>query len=296
MTYQTLKKRRQQSIDQLLQAAESMSNKKDYSDDRFWNPVVDKQGNSYSVIRFLPSKAEGELPWNKYYEHAFQGPTGMWYIEKCLSSIGQDDPVNEHNSILWNSGDDDKKSVVRDRKRKLRYVSNILVIKDPSNPENEGKVFLFRYGAKVFEKIMDVMQPKFDDEKPMNPFDLWEGADFKLKIRKYEGYRNYDKSEFDIQSAVSDNDEELEEIFNKCYSLSEFTDPKNYKSYEELKRKFQMTIGEVSDKPEPKNEEYRAPKSEPQSQPEVSVDTDLDEDENEEDTLSYFSKLAQEDD
>jgi hypothetical protein len=296
MTYQTLKKRRQQSIDQLLAAAESMSNKKDYSDDRFWNPLVDKSGNGYAVIRFLPSSSEGELPWAKYYEHSFQGPNGMWYIEKCLSSIGKDDPVNEHNTVLWNSGDDDKKNIARDRKRKLRYVSNVLVLKDPANSENEGKVFLFRYGAKIFEKIMDVMQPKFEDETPMNPFDLWEGADFKLKIRKYEGYRNYDRSEFDEPSAISGDDSELETIFNRCFELGEFTSPENYKTYEELKKRFSLVIGEVTESTNIPVASYSEPKS-VQAKTETSVaETNETEDDEEDDTLSYFSKLAQEED
>ena len=196
MSFANLKKNRDQ-ISKLLQAAEAVggsTEKKSYEDNRFWKPTVDKVGNGYAVIRFLPAAECNDLPWARYGDHGFKGPTGLWYIERSLTSTGQQDPVGELNSKLWNSGIDADKEIARDRKRRLHYVSNVMVVNDPANPANEGKVFMYQYGKKIFDKIMDLMQPTFADEKPVNPFDFWEGADFKLKIRQVEGYRNYDKS------------------------------------------------------------------------------------------------------
>jgi hypothetical protein len=248
MSFAALKSKRSSSIDQLVKAAESVgggSEKKSYGDDRFWKPEVDKAGNGYAVIRFLPA-AEGEdLPWVRYWDHGFKGPTGRWYIENSLTSIGQQDPVGELNSQLWNSGVEADKEKARAQKRRLHYVTNIMVVSDPANPANEGKVFLYKFGKKIFDKIMDVMQPAFQDEDPVNPFDFWEGADFKLKIRNVEGYRNYDKSEFAGQSSLLGGDDaKLEEVYGKLYSLQDFVDPKNYKSYAELKAKLNQVLGE----------------------------------------------------
>lgn len=245
MSFNTLKKNREAAISKLANAAEKAGGSKTYGDDRLWSPTVDKSGNGYAIIRFLPAKEGEDLPWVRFWDHGFKGPTGRWYIERSLTSIGQPDPASELNSVLWNSGIDKDKEIARERKRRLHYVSNILVISDPGNPANEGKVFLFKYGKKIFDKINDLMQPQFQDETPVNPFDFWGGANFRLKIRNFEGYRNYDKSEFDKPSQLFDGDDErLEEVYNQLYSLSEYTDPANYKSYADLKRKLIEVLGE----------------------------------------------------
>ena len=296
MSLSNLKSSRGSAIDKLVQAAEAVSSKaetKSYGDDRFWKPTRDKAGNGYAVIRFLPPKEGEDLPWARYWDHGFKGPTGMWYIENSLTSIGKDDPVSEANTVLWNSGRDEDKALARERKRRLHYVSNILVVSDPSNPENEGKVFLYKFGKKIFDKIMDVMQPQFQDEDPVNPYDFWEGADFKIKIRKVEGWVNYDKSEFADQSALFNSDEEkLEEVYSKVYSLAELTDPKNYKSYAELKAKFNKVLGVdagvVAEAPMVAETIEAAPIATASAVEEPTASAD------EDDTLSYFAKLAQE--
>jgi len=295
-------KGRTADITKLVAAAEAAggsTEKKSYADDRFWKPEVDKSGNGYAVIRFLPA-AEGEdLPWVKYWDHGFKGPNGLWYIENSLTSIGQSDPVSEYNSQLWNSGIESDKDKARAQKRRLHYVTNVQVISDPANPANEGKVFLFKFGKKIFDKIMDVMQPQFADETPVNPFDFWEGANFKLKIRNVEGYRNYDKSEFDAPSQLAD-DAQLESIYNRLYTLQEFLDPKNYKSYDELKAKLVRVLGdEISYSTAEQvslDETAAAPAMATAAEPDIryapapseTVATADDDD----DTMSYFSKLA----
>jgi hypothetical protein len=212
-------------------------------DDRFWYPAVDKAGNGYSVIRFLPAPGEEDLPFVRMFEHGFKGPTGSWYIENSLTTIGQKDPVGEYNTQLWNSGLDSDKEIARKQKRKLSYVSNVYVITDQLNPENEGKVFLFKYGKKIWDKLNDVMNPQYADEAAINPFDLWAGANFKLKIRNVEGYRNYDKSEFAAAAPLSTDDEEMEAIWKKTNSLKAFLAPSNFKSYDELKAKLNKVLG-----------------------------------------------------
>ena len=246
MGFAELKKNSKKSIQQLVSAAEATTKKGSYGDDAEWKPTVDKAGNGYAVLRFLPA-AEGEdLPWVRYWDHGFKGSTGRWYFEKSLTTIGQNDPVSELNSQLWNSGRDEDKELARDRKRKLHYVANILVVADTAAPENEGKVFKYKFGAKIFEKLNEAMTPEFDDETPVNPYDFWEGADFKLKIRQVAGFRNYDKSEFDKVSALfGGDDKKLEELYKKLHSLSEYTDPASYKSYAELRKKLYEVIGEV---------------------------------------------------
>ena len=296
MTFQNLKRNRDQ-ISKLVQAAESVggsTEKKSYVDERVWKPTVDKAGNGYAVLRFLPASEGAELPWVRYWDHGFKGPTGLWYIENSLTSIGQTDPVGELNSRLWNTGNDSDKEKARAQKRRLHYVTNILVLQDPSNPANEGKVFLYKFGKKIFDKIMDSMQPEFADEDPVNPFDFWEGADFKLKIRNVEGYRNYDKSEFSGVSSLYDADESrLESVYNQLHDLSEFTNPTNYKSYDELKAKLMKVLGEEATagaytvRQEMQINEP-APSPEPQRLEPVSADQLSDED----DTMSYFAKLA----
>ena len=296
MSFQNLKRNRDQ-ISKLVQAAESVGGStetKSYVDERIWKPTVDKAGNGYAVLRFLPATEGAELPWVRYWDHGFKGPTGLWYIENSLTSIGQSDPVGELNSRLWNTGNDSDKEKARAQKRRLHYVTNILVLQDPSNPANEGNVFLYKFGKKIFDKIMDSMQPEFADEEPVNPFDFWEGADFKLKIRNVEGYRNYDKSEFSSPSALYEGeDTRLETVYDQLHDLSEFTSPSNYKSYDDLKAKLMKVLGEEATagaytvKQEMQiNEPIPAP--EPQRLEPVSADQLSDED----DTMSYFAKLA----
>lgn len=296
MSLENLKSMRGSSIDKLVKAAEAVSTTKtettSYDDDRFWKPTRDKAGNGYAVIRFLPQKEGEDLPWVRYWDHGFKGPTGLWYIENSLTSIGQPDPVSEHNSVLWNSGRDEDKAVAREQKRRLHYVSNVLVISDPDNPQNEGKVFLYKFGKKIFDKIMDVMQPQFADEDPVNPFDFWEGADFKLKIRKVEGWVNYDKSEFSSPSSLFDGDEgRLNEVYGQLYALQDFVDPKNYKTYDELKAKLNRVLGVDA------GFSMEAPQPAPvvESPTFASDDTPFAEnDSDEDDTLSYFARLAKE--
>jgi len=278
----------------LVGAAGSTTEKKSYGDDRMWKPTVDKAGNGYAVIRFLPAVEGDDLPWAKYWDHFFQGPTGQWYVEKSLTTIGKDDPVSEMNSKLWNTGIEADKDLARKRKRRLHYVSNIYVVSDPENPENEGKVFLYTYGAKIFEKIMDSMQPKFQDETPVNPFDMWKGANFKMKIANVAGYRNYDRSEFAPAEALHTDDNVLEGIYNKQYALKEFTDPSSFKSYSELNLKLTRVLGEEVKMPAveddaPFNDEPAM--SDPvatAADPVARADSDND------DTMSYFAKLAAE--
>ena len=290
------------SIDKLVKAAEAVSTTKtesnSYDDDRFWKPTRDKAGNGYAVIRFLPQKEGEDLPWVRYWDHGFKGPTGLWYIENSLTSINQPDPVSEHNSILWNSGRDEDKAIAREQKRRLHYVSNVLVISDPDNPQNEGKVFLYKFGKKIFDKIMDVMQPQFADEEPVNPFDFWEGADFKLKIRKVEGWVNYDKSEFSSPSSLFDGDEgRLNEVYGQLYSLQDFVDPKNYKTYDELKAKLNRVLGVDAgfsmEAPAPAPV-VEAPTMASDDTPFADTSFPPADDGDEDDTLSYFARLAKE--
>src|SRR6056300_392908 len=225
----------------LVKEVEKMNNAGSSGDDRLWKLECDKIGNGYAVIRFLPAPNGEDLPFVKLYSHAFQGPGG-WYIENSLTTLGQKDPVSEYNTMLWNNGTDAGKDAARKQKRKLTYVANIYVVKDPANPENEGKVFLFKFGKKIFDKITAAMQPEFEDEEPINPFDFWAGANFKLKIRKVDGYWNYDKSEFEAPSKINEDDDYIEALWKKQYALKEFSAPTNFKSYDALKQKFEKTV------------------------------------------------------
>lgn len=303
MSFAKLKRNRDQ-ISKLQQAAsEQSTGRKSYVDDRIWSPTLDKAGNGYAVIRFLPEAEGSDVPWIRYWDHGFQGPTGLWYIEKSLTSIGQDDPVGKYNSELWDTGLEENKEIVRKQKRRLHYVSNIYVVSDPSNPANEGKVFLFKFGKKIFDKIMDIMNPQFDDEEPVNPFDFWEGANFKLKIRQVEGYRNYDKSEFASPGPLSDDDDELEQIYIKMYDLNEFLDPKTYKSYDELRERMNKVLL-LEEKRTTKqmvdlDDEINPPEIK-RSEPKLSTSNDTDNvfgssDDGADDNLSFFEKLANED-
>ena len=244
MSFDALKKNRSSSLDKLNSQLEKISTKSysDPNEGKFWKPTRDKAGNGFAIIRFLPAPAGEEMPFVRIWDHGFQGPTGLWYIENSLTTINQDDPVSEYNSKLWNSGLDSDKELARKQKRRLKYVANIQVIKDGANPENDGKVFMYQFGKKIFDKLNDLMNPQFEDETPVNPFDLWEGANFRLKIRQFEGYPNYDKSEFDAPSALSTDDAELERIYNQEHSLQELVDPKNFKSYAELKAKLYRVL------------------------------------------------------
>lgn len=299
MSFANLKRNRSSINDLVAAASSDSSDKSKYNDERLWKPHVDKAGNGYAVIRFLPAAEGNELPWARYWDHGFKGPTGQWYIEKSLTSIGQQDPVSEMNSRLWNSGNDADKEIVRERKRRLHYVSNILVESDPANPENEGKVFLYVYGKKIHDKIMDIMQPQFADEEPVNPFDFWEGASFKLKIRNVEGYRNYDKSEFASQKPLYDGDDDkLEQVYESLYDLNEFSDPANYKTYDELQARLSLVLGEAAPRKTSEQvdldntQEPSVGKSEPAKEP-VSNNAASSAEEDDEDTLSYFKRLAE---
>ena len=304
MSFSDLKK--QSSLGSLTQKlvkeVEKMSTTSSSGDDRLWKPEMDKTGNGFAVIRFLPAPEGEELPWAKIYSHAFQGPGG-WYIENSLTTLGQKDPVSEHNRELWNSGSDKDKETVRKQKRKLSYYSNIYVVKDPANPSNEGKVFLFKYGKKIFDKIMEAMQPEFEDETPINPFDFWQGANFKLKLVKKDGYWNYDKSEFDRVAPLLDDDDALEAVWKKQYSLTAVTAPDQFKSYEDLEKRLKYVLGQkTAARPrldeEVDNEDndrgsYAPDFTSRRSEPELPVVSSSN-DEDEDDALSYFSRLANE--
>ena len=308
MSFAELKRNRtdlSKLVEQAKETAGANTTKRQSDDPRFWQPTRDKAGNGYAVIRFLPGAADAATPWIRYWDHAFKGPSGQWYIEKSLTSIGQQDPLSELNSKMWNSGVESDKGIVRQRKRNLRYVANVLIVSDPSAPENEGQVKLYRFGKKIFDKIMDSMQPQFPDETPVNPFDMWEGADFTIKIRKVEGYPNYDASSFKSPAPVPGSDEELEALYNTQHDLNEWTDPKSYKTYEELKDRLAKVLGEAAPRPTMKQEaslemndtapsfnSAPAPAAPMASAPPISTaEAASDED----DTMSYFAKLAADD-
>lgn len=303
MSFSDLKRNSANSFEKLNQELTKLNtNQSNSRDDRVWTCATDKAGNGYAIIRFLPAPAGEDVPFIRLFTHGFKGPGG-WYIENSLTTIGQQDPIAELNTRLWNSGVESDKETVRKQKRQLNFYSNIYVVKDPANPENEGKVFLFRYGKKIFDKITDLMNPQFEDEKPVDPFNLWTGANFKLKIRKFEGYPNYDKSEFDTPGPLSDDDDKLEAIYNQEYSLKELIDPKNFRSYDELKRRLDRALGLTTGNA-PSNarqqfiDEDDIPSFEPAPQPRAqearpapaasSVDDD-------DDDFAFFKQLAEDD-
>ena len=287
-------KSRRTDITALVEAAkESAGGSKFEKEDtsHIWKPTVDKAGNGYAVIRFLP--AEGDVPWVRYWDHGFKGDTGKWYIEKSLTSLGQADPLGEFNAKLWNSGNEDDRATVRKQKRRLHYVVNIQVVSDPSAPHNEGKVFLYQFGKKIFDKIQDLMQPQFPGETPCDPFDLWAGADFQLKIRQLDGYRNYDKSEFKASTALAEGDEvQLQAIMNQIYDINYYSDPANYKTYDELQTKLFEVLGETAPRTV-KDEVALDTVAEPVAPKTVAPATaDATDDAGDDDAMSYFQKLA----
>ena len=302
MSFKDLKK--QSSLGSLTQKlvkeVEKMNTTGGGADERLWKPELDKTGNGYAVVRFLPSPEGEDIPWAKMYSHAFQGPGG-WYIENSLTTTGGKDPVSEHNRELWNSGNETDKDVVRKQKRKLSYYANIYVVKDPTNPQNEGKIFLYKFGKKIFDKVMEAMQPEFEDETPINPFDFWKGANFKLKIVKKDGYWNYDKSEFDSVAPLLDDDDALEALWKKEYSLAAVTAADQFKSYDDLKKRLNYVLGakpptrkvyneDLEDESEGRGSftpdfKSKAPVA---AAPVASASAD------EDDALTYFQKLAEE--
>ena len=317
MSFADLKKQSRMGslTEKLVKQVEKMNEKgggKD--DDRFWKPVMDKSGVGSAVIRFLPAPEGSELPWAQVWSHAFQGPGG-WLIDNCLTTLGQQCPVCEKNRVLWNSGTDADKEEARKQKRKLSYYANIYVVKDPANPQNEGRVFLYKFGKKIFDKIMGAMQPEFDDDEPINPFDFWEGANFKLKLKKVAGYWNYDSSEFARPSALLDGDDDaLENLYKGLHDLSAFVDPKEFKSYEDLKKRLDFTLG-IKGTPKMQDQEtveeeaqwererkgdfsesttYNAPTASSDggfNDPDIMGSSSNEDDED--DALSYFQKLAE---
>ena len=309
MSFSNLKK--QSSLGSLTQKlvkeVEKMNNTSGGADERLWKPEMDKTGNGFAVIRFLPAPNGEELPWAKMYSHAFQGPGG-WYIENSLTTIGGKDPVSEYNRELWNSGIDADKETVRKQKRKLSYYANIYVVQDKANPQNEGKVFLYKFGKKIFDKIMEAMQPEFEDETAINPFDFWAGANFKLKLKKVAGYWNYDTSEFDRPGPLLNDDDALEAVWNKQYSLAALTAADQFKSYEQLDNRLKMVLGqkssrrvvdeELEDESEGRGNfqpDWAASKPTPEPAADFNAPdiTPKSNDSDEDDALSYFQRLAE---
>jgi len=282
----------------LVKEVEKMNNNGASGDDRLWKLDVDKSGNGYAVIRFLPAPNGEDLPFVKLYSHAFQG-SGGWYIENSLTTLGGKDPVSEYNTQLWNNGTDSGKETARKQKRKLTYTSNIYVVKDPANPENEGKVFLYKYGKKIFDKLTAAMQPEFEDEEAIDPFDFWQGANFKLKAKNVAGYRNYDSSEFAAQSPLLDDDDALEALWKKELSLAEIVAPDQFKSYEDLKRRLNYVLGNTAPRQDAEVEDESEIIERERAELEVtaaatSTSRSVTSNQDEDDALSYFAKLAEE--
>jgi hypothetical protein len=277
-SFKEMKKNRMANLESLSKQVEKLAEKPSYEDERIWKLERDKSGNGYAVIRFLPAAQNEDVPWVRIWTHGFKGPGG-WYIENSLTTLGKDDPVSKANTALWNSGIDSDKNIARERRRKLNYYSNIYIVEDSLNPQNEGKVFLFRYGKKIFEKITGVMNPEFADETPLNPFDFWEGANFKMKMRQIDGFPNYDKSEFTDIAPLSEDEKKMEEVWSQQYSLNEVIEEKNFKNYAELEARFNTVIAR-------KGDEFVGNIEESTSEP-VALTEKTD------DTLDYFKKLAE---
>jgi hypothetical protein len=311
MSFEALKKNRKAAFNSLLDRAKAAEGKQNFKDDRYWKPTPDKSGSGQAIIRFLPPPDGEEVEWVQYYDHGFKGPSGRWYIEKSLTSIGEPDPVGEMNSKIWSeaerTGDESKKNLVRSRKRRRHFVSNIYVVSDPAAPENNGKVFLYRYGKRIFDKIKQAMEPEFDDETPINPFDFWEGANFKLRFRVVDGQRNYDLSTFTETSPLLDGDEEkLKEVYESLHSLTEIVDRSQFKSYDELRKHLMRVLGEddLTTKQQIELSETAEPVSEKSVDSDVvvestvntaSTDEDEDEEDEDDDALGFYQRLAAED-
>ena len=297
MAFADLKKQSKMGslTEKLIKQVEKLNDTGSKVDERFWKPSMGKGDTGSAIIRFLPAPEGCDLPWVQVWSHAFQS-NGKWIIDNCLTTLGKQCPVCEANRELWNTGNKDNQNIVRDRKRKLSYYSNIYVVKDPANPENEGKVFLYKFGKKIFDKITAAMKPEFDDEQPINPFDFWSGANFKLKLVKKDGYWNYDKSEFAEPSVLLDDDDELEAIYKSLNNLNDFIDPEQFKSYEDLKKRLGYVLGlkgtPKQQDPETIDEEEEISYNDSSSKTSSSVSSSSD-DEDEEDPMSYFSKLAE---
>lgn len=297
MSFKNLKRNRQTDLDKLTsELQKTQTTRQSYDDDRIWKPERDKSGNGYAVIRFLPQPEGEDIPWVRIFSHGFQGPGG-WYIENSLTTLNNPDPVSEFNTSLWNNGTEQGKEQARKQKRKLQFVSNIYVVTDPANPDNDGKVFLYKYGKKIFDKIQESMNPEFEDETPLNPFDFWQGADFKIKIRTLDGFVNYDRSEFDPTSEfLGGDDSKLEEIYNQQHSLTDLIAEDKFKSYDELKEKFERIMGLQSGTDRARFEAVEdtadpvTSKEEGSSDVQFSKAPELQDDDN----ISYFQKLAEE--
>jgi hypothetical protein len=281
-SFKEMKKNRMANLESLSKQVSKLAEKPSYEDDRIWKLERDKTGNGYAIIRFLPAAVNEDVPWVRIWTHGFKGPGG-WYIENSLTTIGKDDPVSKANTALWNSGIDSDKNIARERRRKLSYYSNIYIVEDSLNPQNEGKVFLFRYGKKIFEKITGVMNPEFADETPLNPFDFWEGANFKMKMRQVEGFPNYDKSEFTDVVPLSEDEKKMEDIWSQQYPLNEIIEEKNFKQYAELEARFNTVIAHKGDEFVGNIEESTDVGSSEPVAPTEKTD----------DTLDYFKKLAE---
>ena len=282
-SFKEMKKNRMSNLQNLSKQVEKLAEKPSYEDERIWKLERDKSGNGYAVIRFLPAAPNEDVPWVRIWTHGFKGPGG-WYIENSLTTLGKDDPVSKANTALWNSGIDSDKNIARERRRKLNYYSNIYIVEDSMNPENEGKVFLFRYGKKIFEKITGVMNPEFQDETPLNPFDFWEGANFKLKMRQVDGFPNYDKSEFTDKCPLDGDEKKMETIWSQQHSLTEIIEEKNFKNYAELEARFNTVIARVDNGDG--TSEFVGNIEESTGDPVASG-------EKTDDTLDYFKKLAE---
>ena len=310
MDIQALRKMRNSDFSKIAGEFEKIANpqseSKSYVDDRFWRLEGDKAGNGTATIRFLPRVEGDELPWVRIFSHGFQGPTGKWYIENSLTTLGENDPVGELNTKLWNSGSEANKEIARKQKRKLSFTANVLIVSDPKHPENEGKVMLFKFGKKIFDKIMDKARPTFEDEKPVNVFDLWEGANFKLRMRKKDGYANYDESVFSEPAPITEDEDKLLAIVNAQHKLTEFTDRKNFKSYDELKKKLEEVLSgdsfasksaaEIAEEEDrPVRQASEPAKSAPAFTPKASKPAPTSVDDDDEDVMAYFEKIAKED-
>ena len=292
MSFSDMKQRSKTNLASLIKETEKISNPKTFgeTDERYWRPELDKSGNGYAIVRFLPAPEGEDLPWARIWNHGFQGPGG-WYIENSLTTLGQKDPVSEHNSTLWNSGIEANKEVARKQKRRLNYTTNVYILKDPAHPENEGQIKLYRFGKKIFDKINDLMNPEFEDESPVNPFDFWAGANFKMKIRKVEGYSNYDKSEFEAPSALLEDDDKMEEIWKSENSLKELVSEDKFKSFDELQTKLNRVLGLGGELSSPKTVDVPFDRGQPYTAPpKPAAESTSDGDE----SMDYFQKLAQE--